>query len=84
MSDSGIRLLDTAGNRLPNPDLVNNEVILPEGHEWVWCLDARHEAYHEMEKYTILARAATNRKRYVLFSAEQLGETVEAGEESDD
>lgn len=69
MADATIRLVDINGVPQPTPDLVDNEVIFKPGYEWVWCLDARHEPYNAMEDQEILARAAKNRKRYVLLNA---------------
>mgnify|MGYP007011831052 CR=1 FL=1 len=81
MSDGAIRLVDVQGNRLADPTIVKGEVILPGDLTWVWCLDARHEPYPELELSEVLKRAATNRKRYVLVNATQLGEAPEEGAE---
>lgn len=69
MSDATIRLVDIKGVQQPTPDVVANEVIFKPGYEWVWVLDARHEPYNALPEAEVLARAARNRKRYVLFTA---------------
>lgn len=70
MAESTLRFVDVNGTALPTPELVNNEVIFPDGYKWVWCLDARFEPYNELDEAEVLARASKNRKRYVLFLAE--------------
>lgn len=74
MSEATLRLVDIKGNALPSPDLVNNEVIFKDGFTWTWCLDARHEPYNELDEAEVLQRAASVRKRYVLFGAEAADE----------
>lgn len=68
---SAIRLLSTEnGQPVATPEIRNNEIIFKDGIEWVWVLDARIAPYTELPVEEVIARAKTNRKRYVLLNAE--------------
>jgi len=69
MAEATLRLVDVQGNALETPELINNEVVFKGDHKWVWCMDARFEPYNALDEKEVLARAAKNRKRYVLFNA---------------
>ena len=77
MADSGVWLIDTeTGAKLVQPPVRDNEVFMPEGYSWTWCLDARIEPYDEMDLDEVRKRGLTNRKRYLLVKNEQVGDAA--------